>query len=47
MSGRWLGVEIVDVESDLKNIEIFLGEGTPVMLLSDVADTAIEIEVVE
>jgi len=57
MSDKWYGVEVSDLYSltddELEDISIFVGEGTPVMLVDDLSDleniglSADDIEVVE
>lgn len=49
MSLKWLSTEIASVEDDAENIQVFVEEGTPVLLLDDfdqAEELDIEIEMV-
>jgi len=47
MTGTWYGTQIESVEEDLDNINCFIEEGTPVLLLDTIEDTQYDIEMVE
>lgn len=38
LSGKYYGKKIFSIEDDLENIEIFVNEGTPVILVDDISD---------
>lgn len=38
LSGKYYGCKIDDLEDDLENIEIFVSEGTPVILCDEIED---------
>lgn len=38
LSGKYYGKKIFSIEDDLENIEIFVKEGTPVILVDDISD---------
>ena len=40
-TNTWYGIEIENIEDDLENIELFVEEGSPVLLCEDI-DQAID-----
>ncbi|WP_185964284.1 hypothetical protein [Aliikangiella marina] len=44
MSQKWIGTEIVSFDCDKENIDIFLDEGTPVLIVEDESDLPINLD---
>lgn len=38
LSNKWYGKEIRDVEADEENINVFVSEGTPVIIVDDLIE---------